>query len=264
MNQGKKRISTSFLQDFSAIGWLFLIAIAVIAVLCPAGSTNAFSGKLDLSTMVGSFVALDGDTLPKRVTSGQPTRRSRARQMREGKIDTTGMRDKEVARQDTSYKMMRDSSARLAHFLYMRRDKPYVDPLKPMTHSLFLSDPNVITYTEEMDTTTYQFKVRSMFGFKDIKEPITLSFDEYRSVRMSRAIRENWEALAQSYVLESEKKKGLGDLFGNVTNIEIPVPKNPLFSIFGPNRIRLNINGSVDIHGAFRNIKSDLLTTNPF
>ncbi len=99
-----------------------------------------------------------------------------------------------------------------------------------------------------------------MVGTSDVRIPTDVPFDRYVAMRFQRTLRRNWEALAQSYQLEGEKKAGLGELFGKVTNIEIPIPKNPLFSIFGPNIIRININGGVDIHAAFRNTASDLYT----
>ena len=46
-----------------------------------------------------------------------------------------------------------------------------------------------------------------------------------------------------------------------MTNIEIPIPQNPLFSIFGKNYVRFQITGGIDLHAAFQNVKSDLYTT---
>jgi len=42
-------------------------------------------------------------------------------------------------------------------------------------------------------------------------------------------------------------------------NIQIPVPANPIFSIFGPPVINLHISGAVDITGAWRNEKTEQL-----
>ena len=52
----------------------------------------------------------------------------------------------------------------------------------------------------------------------------------------------------------------MGDVFAKITKIDIPIPKNPIFSIFGPPHINITINGAVDIHAAFQNVKYDLYT----
>ncbi len=115
----------------------------------------------------------------------------------------------------------------------------------------------------QLDSVRYVYRIRRVVGGMDVREPLVYSFEEYKEARLLQALRLNWEAMARKYELAADKKKGLGDLFGSVTNIEIPVPKNPLFSIFGPNIIRLQINGAVDIHAAFRNTSSDLFVSNP-
>ncbi len=156
----------------------------------------------------------------------------------------------------------RDSSARLLHFGHIRRDAPTVDLSMGPTHPLYLPDPFSIRTQQTLDSTRFVYHIRKIYGTTNTRIPLDLSLDEYRQLRLRQLLRKNWEEAAHAYQLV-DKKKGLGDLFGSVTNIEIPVPKNPLFSIFGPNRILLSINGAVDIHGAFRNTTSDLYVNNP-
>jgi len=159
--------------------------------------------------------------------------------------------------------MPRDSSARLEQFQNVRPDMPMVDLMQPKMPALYLPDPPQVRTQVVMDSSRHVYHVRRTIGGYDTRVPLDLSLKEYLAVRMKQTIRKNWEDLAQAYKLASEKNKGLGELFGQVTSIEIPIPKNPLFSIFGPNIIRLTINGAVDIHGAFRNTKSDLFVNNP-
>ncbi len=137
--------------------------------------------------------------------------------------------------------------------------KPFASPI----HPLYLPEPAIVRTQHQLDTALYVYRIRTMVGGADVKEPLVYSLEEYREARFRQAIRLNWETMARKYELAADKKKGLGELFGSVTNIEIPVPKNPLFSIFGPNIIRLQINGAVDIHAAFRNTSSDLFVNNP-
>lgn len=197
----------------------------------------------------------------------QPSRRQRAILRREGKlveperraltVDTTGA----LA---AIRELPRDSSARLAVLHHIRRDPPTVPLPLRRQHPLYLDVGNQLKPTHVLDGKELRYRVEWKLAGKDVRIPIEMTFEEYREYRRRLTERKNWEQLAQSYQLEEEKKKGLGELFGEVTNIEIPVPKNPLFSIFGPNIIKLQINGAVDIHAAFRNTKSDVYTSSAF
>ncbi|MCX7984152.1 MAG: cell surface protein SprA [Bacteroidetes bacterium] len=169
---------------------------------------------------------------------------------------------KEISVIDTVKPVQIDSSARLEQFLYVRRDKPYVDPQMQKTHPLFLPDPPIVKYREELDSTQWVYRLRRVVGDVDVRIPIDVPLEIYTELRFNRTKRKIWEELVQPR-LSSEQKTGLAEVMGKITNIEIPVPKNPLFSIFGPNIIRLQINGGVDIHAAFRNTKSDRFTASP-
>ncbi|MBI4418055.1 MAG: cell surface protein SprA, partial [Ignavibacteriales bacterium] len=200
------------------------------------------------------------DTTRRVTGTGQPSRRARAVERRLGLRDTTtAVIDSTVLQRLI---VTRDSSARLAQFHHARRDQPAVDPLKRKEHSLYLKAPLLVRYAETLDSAEYSYKISQVVGAHDTRIPLTFTFEEYRAVRMKRSAREYWEALTRKYELPGERKQGLGDVFGQITSIEIPVAKNPLFSIFGKNQIRIQINGSVDIHGAFRNTKSDQNTAN--
>jgi len=209
-----------------------------------------------------------GDLEPSQDTtrarpSGVISRRARALERKRTSIDSTDITKNPERQLELIRALPRDSSARLAHFGHVRRDAPSVDPLGLPTNPLYLSDPLTVRSQHNLDSARLVYRVRKVFGGSDIRVPLDYSLDEYRKLRLERLIRKNWEDLSHAYELALDKKKGLGELFGQVTNIEIPVPKNPLFSIFGPNIIRLQINGAVDIHGAFRNTKSDLFQSNP-
>ena len=198
----------------------------------------------------------------KRISTGVLSRRARALLQKRATGDTSTVMS--AAKILEAIKALpRDSTARLLHFGHVRRDAPTVGLSQQPTHPMFLPDPFSIRSQQTLDSSRFLYHIRKIYGTTDTRVPLDLSLDDYRQVRLKQLIRKNWEDVAHAYQLESEKKKGLGDFFGSVTNIEIPVPKNPLFSIFGPNIIRLSINGAVDIHGAFRNTASDLFVNNP-
>lgn len=219
------------------------------------------SGNVVASAEPASWIAFQ-DTTRAPGRSGPLSRRAMALQRKVGTRDTTSAKLDSLLIQ--SLAATRDSSARLAQFHHVRRDPPMVDPLQKTQHSLYLRVPPQIRTVELLDSADFIYRARLLEGNHDIRIPVSYTIDEYRELRLKRTIRKNWEALARSYQLAADLKQDLGDVFGSITNIQIPVPKSPLFSIFGKNVINIQINGSVDIHAAFRNTESDLVTSNIF
>ncbi|MBF8294664.1 MAG: hypothetical protein HW389_1209 [Bacteroidetes bacterium] len=214
----------------------------------------------EIAARSGNFPILQ-DTTKRRQTGG-PSRRARALERNRSSLDTSDTGQSAARILETIKAMPRDSSARLA-FGHVRRDDRVAHILERPAHPLYLPDPMLVRKSQTLDSSRFVYRIRRTLGAADTRIPLDFTLDEYHRLRLQQLIRKNWEDMAHAYRLESEKKKGLGDLFSQVTNIEIPVPKNPIFSIFGPNIIRLQINGAVDIHGAFRNTTSDLFLNNP-
>ncbi len=230
-----------------------LLTLLIFRSPASAGMTTAF--------LFQQQVAQD-TTRP--ASTGQMTRRARAEQSRRTtQVTSTPTADTSKSVLELIRALPRDSSARLQHFQYVRTDRPAVDPLASKPHPLYLPDPLIVKYRDQLDSTRWVYRLRQVIGENDLRFAVEIPFEEYTELRLRKNVRGYWENIAQAYVLQGEKKTGLSELFGKVTNIEIPVPKNPLFSIFGPNRILLNINGAVDIHAAFRNTKSDLYSASP-
>jgi cell surface protein SprA len=152
----------------------------------------------------------------------------------------------------------RDSSARLAQFQYIRKDRPAEEGTYHKTHPMFLSDPLLVKHQAVLDSTKWVYRLRETLGDKETRLSTEVPMEEYSALRLKQAVRRNWESMTQFYQLQGETKTTLGDVFGKITKIEIPVPKNPIFSIFGPSKILMTINGAIDIHAGFRNTKSDL------
>jgi cell surface protein SprA len=208
--------------------------------------------------------AMDDSTdLRRQSQEGKLSRRAKALQRRLSRADTAAVGVDTTARVGSILSLPRDSTARLENFQYVRRDQPYAGLPPSSPYPLFLRTPDALKYAVVLDTVTWSYRIRETINNVDVKVPVDYSFDAYRSVRLQATMRKNWETLAHQYTIEGDKKKGLSELFGQVTNIEIPVPKNPIFSVFGPNKITLQINGSVDVHGAFRSTQSDVVTSNP-
>ena len=127
------------------------------------------------------------------------------------------------------------------------------------TYSMFGKPPSLIIRTVDLDSTGEYVIIRETVNGADIKIPQKVPLSEYIKLRYRYEI--NRSIKDQVYKYEAGKKKNdLGDVLGSFTNIDIPIPANPVFSIFGPPKINLHISGAVDIHAAFTNTTTDQVT----
>ena len=252
-------IRKDYLRPCRITATLFL-AVAILVLW--ANSVSALPSEGAFTTPAHSIPFILVDTTQQQ-PKGKLSRRARI-------VLEQQAEDKANGGIDTTFDVLaairllpRDSSARMEQFTAVRADLQMVNPLRPKTVPLYLSDPVQMKYRDALDSTKWVYHVRRTFGNWDARIPLDIPFKEYANLRLQRTIRSNWETLAQAYTLEGEKKTGLSELFGKVTNIQIPVPKNPIFSIFGPNIINLHINGGVDVTAGFRNTKNDLIASDP-
>lgn len=169
--------------------------------------------------------------------------------------DSTGFSQKKVI--DSTYVVCLDSSARLEQFTYVRKDHPQVQFFPDRTYPLFAAGrPASFQRQATLDSSGNEFLFSETVGGGHVKIPLTLSFDEYIALRRKDELRKMLAEEARKPIAAGERND-LGELLSNITKITIPVPHNPLFSIFGKDLISLNISGAVDIKAGFRNTKSD-------
>ena len=160
---------------------------------------------------------------------------------------------------DTTWVVDKDSTERLRDFVYVRRDDPVVEAFPERTYPLFALN-HAPSYRREMlfDSMGKGVTFRETIGGADAKIPESVSLAEYIALRLKHERRQLLAAEARK--TKELVKKDIGDMLANITKISIPVPANPLFSIFGKNEINLNVTGAVDIKAGFRSTKSDLTT----
>jgi len=185
------------------------------------------------------------------------------------RIDTarrdTTRRDSLLARgrvkdEDTTYVVCTDSSARLRQFVYQRRDEPAVGIFPRRTYPLFASPrPGLIRRDLGIDSSGRDVIFRESVGGADVRIPTSIPLREYLRERLREELRASLAQAAQQ-VKAAAQQDDLGQLLSNITQITIPIPPNPVFSIFGKSEIRLNISGAVDIKAGFRNTESDQTT----
>ncbi|HUI66481.1 MAG TPA: cell surface protein SprA, partial [Bacteroidota bacterium] len=160
---------------------------------------------------------------------------------------------------DTTYVVDLDSTSRMRQFVYRRHDSPVVELFPDRTPPLFAAN-HALSYRREVsiDSTGENVRFRESVGGVDIKIPQIVSLDEYIALRRKNDLR--MLIAAEARKPKQLTKTDIGDVLSNITRINIPVPANPLFSIFGKNEINLNVTGAVDIKAGFRSTKSDLTT----
>ncbi len=153
-----------------------------------------------------------------------------------------------------------DSTARLKHFQYKRKDYPYVNLFEKRKNPFFLKVPDaLVNRSVTLDSTGKFVIIKESIDGKEWKVRATIPIEQYIQLRLAYVNRKNWEELAYKYDVKLGKKE-LGDIFAQITNIDIPVPSNPVLSIFGPPKINLRISGAVTIDGSWRNEKTEGVT----
>jgi cell surface protein SprA len=158
---------------------------------------------------------------------------------------------------DSAYVVYLDSTARMEQFGYVRRDEPQVQVFARRSHPLFAVN-RAAGYKRDvkLDSSGTNILFREIVAGQDVKIPTQLSLREYADRRMRYEFRKMMaEEAHKSKALAG--KKDIGELMSSITKIQIPIPSNPILSIFGKPEINLNISGAVDIKAGFRNTKSD-------
>jgi cell surface protein SprA len=153
-----------------------------------------------------------------------------------------------------------DSTARVKQFTYRRKDEPQVSLFEPTLHPFFLR-PTSSVYRREvsLDSTGTLVTIRETVDGKDVKIPLVVPLSDYIGLSFAAAEQRGFEEMAHKYKAR-EKKDELTELLGSVTNIDIPIPPNPILTLFGGRGINLRISGAVDIRAGFRSQQTDQST----
>lgn len=161
---------------------------------------------------------------------------------------------------DTTYVVDMDSTSRLRQWVRPWRDHGAVELFPDKVYPLYLQ-PRVPSYRRDitLDSTGSFVSFHEREQGLDMKVPLNIPLKEYIAKRKSYEIRKMFADDARKPKALAARND-LGELMSNITQINIPIPANPIFSIFGKQEIRLNISGAVDVKAGFRNIKNDQTT----
>jgi cell surface protein SprA len=142
----------------------------------------------------------------------------------------------------------------------------------PVTPRLPLSpfgDPfpyGAYSHSVEFDSTADSVYLRESLLGSPFSQPRALSLDEFLELRRQEQLREMWEKKATDYKLDTRApeppKDPLERLIGDGTKFEIPIPQNPIFSIFGAPTVSINVNASVNVSAGWQWDNNNLTSIN--
>jgi len=142
-----------------------------------------------------------------------------------------------------------DSTARLEQFTYKRPTQFVPDAGLDLTYGLFLANPTAIKKDIAIDSTLQNVIISEKMGDLILRGPIAMPYDDYVAGRFEQNVQGNWQSLIGTRVL-LKRTDAIEALFSKITNVDIYVPGGggALFrTIFGPPRINIRVNGSIDV-----------------
>lgn len=139
-----------------------------------------------------------------------------------------------------------------------RRPRPgaVAQPFRKRGSPAYLEASRGVQILVRVDSVRNVVHIREVVNGRDVRIPYDMPLDEYIRLRYAYdRDRRTADFLAQRAEQQGDK---LTNLLRNISEFDIPVPPNPLMSIFGDrSRISLRISGDILINAGFRIEKSD-------
>lgn len=142
-----------------------------------------------------------------------------------------------------------DSTARMEQFTYKRPTRFVPDASLDLKYGLFLANPNSIKKDIAIDSTLQNVIISEKMGDLVLRGPIAMPYQDYVANRFEQNVQGNWQSLIGTRILQ-KRTDAIEALFSKITNVDIYVPGGggALFrTIFGPPRINIRVNGSIDV-----------------
>jgi cell surface protein SprA len=128
-----------------------------------------------------------------------------------------------------------------------------------------MKEPDGLNTRRSMDPLGEKFTSVEMIDSTEISYPYTMNLDEYTKIRQKQIQGQIWDSLLTRYDLKMALSQGdLARLIGSATGMTIPIPPNPVMSIFGKPEISINVNGEVNLRVGWRWDSQNLGTVSQF
>lgn len=115
------------------------------------------------------------------------------------------------------------------------------------------------------DSTGKKFLLEQKFDKYDVKHPYELDLDKYLELRKRKLRGAIWDSILTRYDLKQALSGGdIARMLSQATGFSIPVPPNPVISLFGKPEININVSGEVNLRLGWRWDSQNLGTVSAF
>jgi cell surface protein SprA len=124
--------------------------------------------------------------------------------------------------------------------------------------------PGYHTYTN-VDSSGTSMLVRNTVFDNDVSYPFQIGIDKYLATRKKQIQNHAWDSLMNRYDISATLSGGdIARMLASSTGLKIPIPPNPVMSLFGKPEISINVNGEVNLRVGWRWDSQNLGTVSAF
>ena len=128
-----------------------------------------------------------------------------------------------------------------------------------------VKDPEGFESVLSIDSVGGKFINKETYDSVDVSYPYEITLNDYLKHRRYQLRSDIWDSLLTSYDLKKALAGGdLARLLGAATGLAIPIPPNPVMSIFGKPEISINVSGEVNLRMGYRWDSQNLGTVSAF
>lgn len=125
--------------------------------------------------------------------------------------------------------------------------------------------PPGYTIDLKFDSTVSEVRKTETFGDISTASGNIISMDDYLLLRRERERGRLWDSLVRHYDLKKAMSSSdLASVLSQATGLSIPIPPNPLMSIFGKPEISINVAGDVNVRAGWQWDSQKMGTASPF
>lgn len=125
--------------------------------------------------------------------------------------------------------------------------------------------PSDYRRTIDIDSTASILKSNETFFDRPVGYDYEIPIDDYLAIRKRTIQNGIWDSLMNRYDLSAALSGGdIARMLASATGLKIPVPPNPVISLFGKPEISINVNGEVNLRVGWRWDSQNLGTVSAF
>ena len=121
------------------------------------------------------------------------------------------------------------------------------------TKDLNKKNPKGYRIYSKLDTSVTFFESGEFLDSLELNPTYSTELDTYLENRRNKIKKQVWDSLTKTYDVKQAVSQGdLTRMIGQSTGIAIPVPPNPIFSLFGKPEIAINVSGEANVTVGWR------------